>query len=131
MTPSEETILKPIWRGFYLAELAAREAMAAVSITDRRTYAELDEAREYLKHKSRDYSPDGMYNALVTNKIGVTKVLIWPWNSQDDSARARVIDNLLQRNPKVRARAEKVGMIVNIDLDIGEQPPILITGGTT
>ena len=128
MEPSEEKILTPIWNGLYLAELAARELVAETSITDRRAYAEACEAVDYIKHRGRDYSPDGLHQALGTPGV---HTFIWPWDSHDYGARLRAIDTLLQRNPKIRARAIKVGMIVNVVLAESDQTPILVAGGIT
>lgn len=128
MSEAEEKILQPIWNGLYLAELAARELVAETAITDRRAYASACEAVDYIKHRGRDYSPDGLHQALGTPGV---HTFIWPFDSHDYGARLRGIDNLLQRNPRVRARAEKVGMIVEINLALSEQEPTLVAGGTT
>lgn len=105
-------LLAPIWQGFFVAELIAREVQKELEATakDRlmmREYAELLEASDYLKRRGLEFDSIGLVTALQS--IG-GKVYIWPWDGDLSEAFTQAIREMLAKNPNLQSRAEAAGM---------------------
>lgn len=106
-------ILAPIWQGFFIAELVSRELRAELGESGRmddqvvRDYADLLAASDYLKRRGLEFDSTGLMTAL--GAIG-GKAYLWPWDGDLSEAFTVAITEMFTRNPKLRHRAEKVGM---------------------